>query len=180
MFVADLGRNSVFMYALRQDGQLAELAEHVLHEGAGPRHLAFAQGVAESPWVPQCVLARVWMPRSVPQHDSAGSSRLRWANNHVLSTSCRLSRGVETGCVYVINELDNTISVLEYDTQGFSSELELMQTISTLPEGWETSSPPKPFDFYDRVREHQTDDTTTRLLYCSALASCSLGPQNIL
>eukprot|EP01043_Picozoa_sp_COSAG02_P039307 COSAG02_NODE_3094_length_7380_cov_2.503089_4_plen_75_part_00 len=68
----------------------------------------------------------------------------------------------------MINELDNTISVLEYDTQGFSSELELMQTISTLPEGWETSSPPKPFDFYDRVREHQTDDTAT-LECCTAV-----------
>jgi 6-phosphogluconolactonase (cycloisomerase 2 family) len=43
VFVADLGRNSVFMYALRQDGQIAELVEQVLHEGAGPRHLAFAQ-----------------------------------------------------------------------------------------------------------------------------------------
>jgi|EP01046_Picozoa_sp_COSAG06_P017064 6-phosphogluconolactonase (cycloisomerase 2 family) len=38
-----VGRNSVFMYALRQDGQIAELVEQVLHEGAGPRHLAFAQ-----------------------------------------------------------------------------------------------------------------------------------------
>ena len=52
----------------------------------------------------------------------------------------------------MINELDNTISVLEYDTQGFSSELELLQTVSTLPEGWEASDPPKPFGFYDRVR----------------------------
>ena len=71
VFVADLGRNSVFMYALRQDGQLAELAEHVLHEGAGPRHLAFAQGIAESPWVPQCVLTRTHLPPSLVKRESA-------------------------------------------------------------------------------------------------------------
>jgi hypothetical protein len=76
----------------------------------------------------------------------------------------------------VINELDNTISVLEYDTQGFSSELELIQTISTLPEGWEASSPRKPFDFYDRVREHQTGHTDqTRPACCSTLVFHSSG-----
>jgi hypothetical protein len=55
-----------------------------------------------------------------------------------------------TGQVYAINELDNTITVLEYDTQGFSSDMELLQTISTLPDGWDDSSHPKPFDYYDR------------------------------
>ncbi len=59
------------MYALRQDGQLAELAEHVLHAGAGPRHLAFAQGVAESPWVPQCVMIHARPPLSLAEKDSA-------------------------------------------------------------------------------------------------------------
>ena len=32
-------------YALRADGQLAELAEQVVHAGAGPRHLAATLGV---------------------------------------------------------------------------------------------------------------------------------------
>ena len=55
VFVADLGRNSVFMYALRADGQLAELAEQVVHAGAGPRHLAATLGVGASPYVAEGV-----------------------------------------------------------------------------------------------------------------------------
>ena len=34
--------------------------------------------------------------------------------------------------------------------------MEVLQTISTLPEGWEATSPPKPFDFCERQPAHST------------------------
>lgn len=143
VLVANYGGGSVTVLPIREDGGLEPASDFHQHEGRGPNEnrqkSPHAHGINPGPFgklvlVPDLGIDRVMLyrfhsdrgtltpadPPSVPVAPGAGPRHQAFSPDGKY--------------LYVINELDSTISVFRYFSDGNAPKL--FQTISTLPDGF--------------------------------------------
>jgi 6-phosphogluconolactonase len=148
-FAANYASGHVAALPIQADGTLGEATSAVHHEGSGPvarrqegPHAHFVAPDPSGRYVLACDLGidKVMVYRFdltsgqlIPNDPPFGRANPGAGPRH-------LSFHPSGRFVYVINELDSTVSAYAYD--GQRGTLELLQTVSTLPEGFaETNHP---------------------------------------
>ncbi len=144
VFVANYGGGSLAVFPIEADGSLGERTAFIQHTGEGPnpkrQEAAHVHSVMPDPWgdriyVADLGLDRVFIYQLDVQSGDLTAQEQPWVPvapgagpRHLEMTSCGRF-------VYVINELDSTITALRRHLD--SGHLEPIQSISTLPAGWE-------------------------------------------
>jgi 6-phosphogluconolactonase len=149
VFVANYGSGSAAMLPIQEDGSLGPACDSHQHEGSSvvPRrqegpHAHSANLAPDNRFVFVCDLGldRVLAYRldldgaKFPPNDPA------WGTLHPGAGPRHMTFHPSGEYAYVINELDSTMTVFAYD--GARGALETIQTITTLPEGFEGTSYP--------------------------------------
>lgn len=138
LLVTNYTGGTVSMYAVQEDGSL-QLADHVAHEGRGPR-----DDRQEAPHPHSSILDRA--NRFALVADLGTDDIVHYRIDHeaqklVRHHATRVAAGAgprhmafDAGGdkLYVVNELDCTVAVYHYAADA--SELTLLQTVSTLPD----------------------------------------------
>jgi 6-phosphogluconolactonase len=145
--VANYGSGSVAMLPILEDGSLGEACDFHQHEGSGPdprrQQGPHAHSVTISPDNRFALAADLGLDKMVIYQIDLEQGKL--VPNDVPSASTHPGAGPRhfafhpnQAVAYVINELGNTVTVFGYDAaQGTLNEL---QTLSTLPDGFEDTS----------------------------------------
>ncbi len=144
--VANFRTGSVSVYPILQDGSLGEKSAFVQHSGssvdpmrqAGPHaHAVVFDPSNRYMLVPDLGLDKV-MVYVFDAHTGALSFDEERTVNIAAGSGPRYLEYHPSGkFVYLVNELSSTVTVLKIDASGFMEEI---QTISTLPDGYEGSS----------------------------------------
>ena len=140
LLAANYGSGSVVVYPIQPDGKLAEISSFVEHDGHGPnrerQENAHAHSTTLTPGNRFVIVADLGIDQLVIYQFDEVEGRL---SPHAV-TRTRPGAGPRH-CVfhssgrrlYVANELDNTVTVYDYD--GDKGILQELQTMDTLPEG---------------------------------------------
>lgn len=139
LLVANYGGGSVAALPILPDGSLGAATGYAQHSGAGSTqrqsgpHPHCAVLVGGSVYVPDLGLDKVMIYRLaggelIPNEVAYAALAPGAGPRHVAS-------GSDGRTLYVVNELDSTVTVLRRDAQ--TGALDPMQTVSTLPEGYE-------------------------------------------
>ena len=145
VFVSNYSGSSVAAFALRDDGSLDRMTQHIRHQGSGPNRSRQEKPHPHSIWVdpqdrfvltPDLGIDQVVVYRldheqgKLAEHEAsalkpgAGPRHLDFHPNGQF--------------VYVINELDSTVTAFNYDADR--GRLQEIHTLSTLPEGFSGSN----------------------------------------
>lgn len=142
LVAANFSSGSVCVYALEQDGALAGRTDLIQHEGSGPHpgqqgphaHTALFTPDGKYLLLPDLGIDRVMGYVLDPDSGKLGKAP-------VPCTICRPGAGPRTGVfhpglplLYLINELNGTLSVYRYDSA--TAGLEEIQVVPTLPPGF--------------------------------------------
>lgn len=142
LVAANFSSGSVCVYALNQDGSLGERTDFIQHEGSGPHpnqqgphaHTALFTPEGKYLLLPDLGIDRVMAYVLDPQTGKLGPAPVP---HHV----CRPGSGPSTGVfhpalpiLYLINELDGTLSVFRYE--HVTGALAEIQQVPTLPTGF--------------------------------------------
>jgi len=142
LLIANYSSGSVCVYKTLPDGSLGARAELVRHTGSGPvterQEGPHAHSVIFDPNFNFLLVADLGSDKIMTYKPDADSGRLLPAP--VPWYSCKPGTGPRSGefhptlpVFYCINELSSSVTVLHYDFE--SSEMEELQTISSLPPG---------------------------------------------
>jgi 6-phosphogluconolactonase len=149
VLVANYGGGSVAAFPVAADGSLGERAGFQQHEGSGPHperqerphahsifpHPSGAFALAVDLGIDQVRVYRLGLEEaSLEAHDPAGASLAAGAGPR------HLAFHPQEPFVYVINELNSTITAFVFD--GAEGELRELQTVDTLPAGFEGTNHP--------------------------------------
>ena len=143
---ANYGGGSVAILPIREDGSLGPATDFVQHEGSsvnpGRQEGPHAHSIMVAPnnkhaFAPDLGIDKVLI--YAIDHEMASWSRRR-RENRPGSGPRHLAFHPDSQRAYVINELSNTITAFDYDADA--GTLATIQTISTLPDGYEEVSPP--------------------------------------
>lgn len=145
--VANYGGGSVAMLPIQADGSLAPASDFVQHQGAsadpgrqkGPHAHSFNVDPANRfAFSPDLGLDRVLCYRLDLEHGSIPPADPAFAPVAAGSGPRHMAFHPNGRVAYVITEMGNTLVVFDYDAErGALSEI---QTLSTLPAGWEGTS----------------------------------------
>lgn len=196
LFVSNYSGGSVAVFALREDGSLDRMTQLCHHSGSGPNPARQEKPHPHSIWVDpsdqfllapdlgidQIVVYRLdHKERELAHHASASLAPGAGPRHLAFHPSSRY--------VYVINELDSTVTAFAYDAdQGRLSEL---HTLSTLPEGFSESStcadihvhPSGRFLYgsnrgHDSIAMYEIDEATGRLTFMGCEPTQGKTPRN--
>src|SRR5690554_1381092 len=138
LFAVNYSGGSVCLYPIREDGSIEEISDFIQHEGQGPRadrqESPHPHSISIDPsdqWilVPDLGLDTIFIYKL----DSAKRKLVehRQVKAHPAAGPRHLTFHPTAPYVYVINELDSTITAFSWDAS--LGELSTLQTISTLP-----------------------------------------------
>ncbi len=141
LFVVNYTGGSVCLYPILADGSIEEMSDFIQHEGHGPRtdrqesphpHSIFIDPSNQWILVPDLGLDTLFVYRlDTVQRKLMEHSRVKL---HPAAGPRHLTFHPTDPFVYVINELDSTVTVFSFDAS--LGELVALQTISTLPENF--------------------------------------------
>lgn len=141
LFAVNYSGGSVCLYPILEDGSLDEMSDFIQHEGHGPRsdrqespHPHSINIDPTNQWiiVPDLGLDTLFVYRL--DADKGKLVEHRQVKLHPAAGPRHLTFHPTAAYVYVINELDSTITTFSYDAS--LGELNALQTISTLPENY--------------------------------------------
>lgn len=147
VLVANYSSGSVCVLPIGDDGHLGEATDVVQHHGTGispdRQEGPHAHSANLDPSGVHVLVADLGLDRiMVYRLDRAGrrlvSHTPPWSPLHPGAGPRHLAFHTSRRYAYVINELDSTMAVFAYDAEG--GRLEELQTISTLPEGFQGTS----------------------------------------
>ena len=147
VLVANFTSGSVCVLPIREDGSLGDATDVVQHQGssvdpvrqAGPH--AHAVTFDDAGWyalVPDLGLDRVMVYRFDASRGKLEPNDEPWVKTAAGAGPRQLVMHPGGGYVYLINELDSTMTAFRFDSDG--GTLRELQTLSTLPEGFEGAS----------------------------------------
>jgi len=146
-FVANYVGGSVAVLPIREDGALEPASDFVQHEGKGAdpnrQEKAHAHSILPDPQNRYILAAdlgldRVMVYKLDPQKGKLLPNETPWAQLAPGAGPRHIAFHPNGRYVYVINELDSTMTVFHYDAER--GILQEVQTISALPEGFEGTS----------------------------------------
>ncbi len=147
--VANYSGGSVAMFPIQPDGSLAEASAFVQHEGQGPnpnrQEGPHAHSITPDPGnrfalVADLGLDRVLVYRMGWDDGSLQPNEPPYAQLHPGAGPRHIAFHPNGRYVYVIDELDSTMAAFAYDAAA--GGLQHLQTLPTLPEGWEGTNYP--------------------------------------
>jgi 6-phosphogluconolactonase len=182
-FAANYASGHVCALPIHDDGTLGEATSVILHAGSGPvpnrqagPHAHFITPDPTGRYVLACDLGidKVMVYRFDPDDGKLAPNDPPFAALPPGSGPRHLAFHPGGGFVYVINEIASTLSAFAYD--GAQGAMQLLQTISTLPEGFGESNscaqivahPNGRFVYgsnrgHDSIASFAVDETTGRL-----------------
>jgi 6-phosphogluconolactonase len=140
LFVANYGTGSASVFPIHEDGSLGEMSDHVQHTGSGPnkerQEGPHAHSVTLTPDNQFALIADLGLDQIVIyRFDSQTGKLIPHGITHTQPGAGprHLAFHPNGQWVYIANELDNTVTVFDYDkTQGALTE---KQGLSSLPSG---------------------------------------------
>ena len=142
--IANYGGGSVASYAFNDDGSLSEAKSFFQHEGSGPNqqrqkgphaHCANFSPDNRFVLVNDLGLDKLFVYRVDPKEGTIEPNDPPFAKLAPGAGPRHLAFHPNGKIVYVINELDSTVTVFDYDAEN--GKLTEKQTITTLPEGFD-------------------------------------------
>jgi 6-phosphogluconolactonase len=141
VLVANYWGGSVAVFPVRADGRLGAATSYVEHRGAGPANrgaVAHAHAIQVDPSNRHALVADLGLDRLfVYAYDAARGVLGAHPGEVALARGAgprHLTFDRDGRTVYVLNELNGTVTVFAYEAADGS--LRELQTITTLPEGW--------------------------------------------
>ncbi|NLE99408.1 MAG: lactonase family protein [Anaerolineales bacterium] len=144
VLVANYGGGSVAVFPVQPDGSLGEVSDVVQHRGAGVdpqrQEAPHCHSVTVGPdgrtvFVADLGLDKVMIYRLDPERGKLLAGDPPWLALHAGAGPRHMDLHPSGRYAYVVNELDSTLTACVYD--GAHGALEVIQTVSTLPRGFE-------------------------------------------
>ncbi|WP_274648412.1 lactonase family protein [Paenibacillus humicola] len=140
--VVNYSGGNVDVFPVQEDGSLGEMADNILHEGHGPRadrqEKAHPHSSIVDPADGTVIVADLGLDKLI-RYELGGANGKLTKRSETPGTPAAGPRHMafhpERPVLYVVNELDSTVSV--YGNADRSGPLPLLQTITTLPESFE-------------------------------------------
>jgi 6-phosphogluconolactonase len=181
LLVANYETGSLAIYPLKADGQLQPASQVVQHDGQGPhpeRQLGpHAHSIRMSPDNRHAVSCDLGIDKILVYRFDAANGKLSPHSEVTLPPGAgprHLDFHPSLGCMYVLNELDATLTLFDYAAE--TGALTAVQTLSTLPEGYTATNlcaevavhPSGKFVYasnrgHDSLAIYTTDEATGRL-----------------
>jgi len=136
VIVANYGSGSLASFPILEGGRIGPVASHIIHTGSGPNAARQQTPHVHGVYADGSTIAAVdlGMDRVVYYHIDPGTARLTQCADRA---NLRLAPGAgprhltkDQRFIYVVNELDSTVSVFDRQTPGGA-----IQSVSTLPKG---------------------------------------------
>lgn len=147
LLAANYAGGSVAMFPINQDGSLEPASDFHQHQGSGPNPHRQEAAHAHSIWpdpanryalVPDLGLDRVVVYKLDLAQGKLVPNDVPWAALHPGAGPRHLDFHPNGKWIYVINELDSTMTIFSYDApRGVLTEV---QSLSTLPASWRGTS----------------------------------------
>ncbi|MBN2554042.1 MAG: lactonase family protein, partial [Spirochaetales bacterium] len=147
VLVANFGSGSVAVLPIRKDGGLEEASDVVRHAGSGPdlvrqsgphAHSVTLDAANRFAYVPDLGLDRLMIYRFDARRGRLSAHEQPWVETRPGAGPRHFVFHPLHDYAYLINELDSTITSLGCDRER--GTLKALQTVPTLPEGFEDSS----------------------------------------
>ncbi len=147
VFVANFMSGSVCVLPVRDDGSLGEASGFIQHQGSsidpgrqkGPHaHSVTLDASNRFAFVPDLGLDKLMVYRFDPKRGMLEANAVPWIKMKPGAGPRHIAFHPGGKFAYLVNELDSTVAVLSYD--GTAGTFEHLQTVPTLPEGFDGES----------------------------------------
>ncbi len=145
IFASNYGTGNVAVFPILEDGALGEMTAFVQHHGQGPNQARqerpHAHSTTLSPDNRFAIVADLGIDQLVIYKFDAETGRLSphsQTETHAGAGPRHIAFHPDGDRMYVVNELDSTVSVYEYD--AVNGKLHELQTLDTLPQNTPDSS----------------------------------------
>lgn len=147
VFVANFLSGSVCVLPVSSDGSLGEASDVIQHQGSsvdlvrqrGPHaHSVTLDASTQFAFVPDLGLDKLMVYRFDSKRGKLEANAVPWIQMKAGAGPRHISLHHGGRFAYLVNELDSTVAVLSYD--GRAGTFEHLQTVPTLPEGFDGES----------------------------------------